>query len=153
MSPPRSAPPPTQVREGTDAVLAAFWQAVADQARQREGGEDSALIVDAGLAAAPYLLRRHDWDTASTLLEHAIVRDESPGVIQAALPALRRVAAATQAPDDLAILGRALQHGGPGRSRAAAPRRPPRCRQRRSMTGSPPASPRNWSSCCVIRGG
>ena len=98
-----------QVREGTDAVLAAFWPAVADQARQREGGEDSALIVEAGLAAAPYLLRRHDWGTASTLLEHATVRDESPGVIQAALPALRRVAAATQAPDDLAILGRALR--------------------------------------------
>ena len=98
-----------EVRDGADAELAAFWQAVAYQAQQREGGEDTALIVHAGLAAAPYLLRRHDWDTASTLLERAIVRDGSPGVIQAALPALRRIAAATQAPDDLAVLARALR--------------------------------------------
>lgn len=41
-------------------------------------------------AAAPYLLRRRDWDTASTLLEHAIVRDSSPGVTTAVLPALSR---------------------------------------------------------------
>ena len=97
-----------QIRDAADAELAALWQAVAYQAEQREGGEDTALIVDAGLAAAPYLLRRHDWDTASTLLENAIVRDGSPGLIQAALPALRRIAASTQAPKDSAILGRTL---------------------------------------------
>ncbi len=87
--------------------------------------------MDAGLAAAPYLLRRHDWDTASTLLEHAIVRDGSPGVIQAALPALRRIAAATQAPKDSAILGRALRTVDPAEGRAAAPRRPQHCRWQR----------------------
>jgi tetratricopeptide (TPR) repeat protein len=104
-----SAAAASQVRDAADTELAAFWQAVAAQAREREGGEDTALIVHAGLAAAPYLLRRHDWNTASTLLEGVIVRDASPGVIQAALPALRRIAAATQAPDDLAVLGRALR--------------------------------------------
>ena len=104
-----SAAAAADVREGADAGLAAFWQDVADQAQEREGGEDTAMIVRAGLAAAPYLLRRRDWHTAVALLERAIGRDHSPGVIQAALPALRRIAAATQAPEALAILGRALR--------------------------------------------
>jgi hypothetical protein len=97
-----------QVHDAADAELASFWRAVAYQAQQREGGEDTALIVHAGLAAGPYLLRRCDWDAAATLLENAIRRDYSPGVIQAALPGLRRIAAATQTPDNLAVLGRAL---------------------------------------------
>jgi hypothetical protein len=96
------------VREATDAELAAFWQFVAHQAHEQEGGEDSALIVHAGLAAAPYLLRRRDLNTASTLLDNAIRRDDSPGVIAVALPALRRIAAATDAADDQAVLARAL---------------------------------------------
>jgi tetratricopeptide (TPR) repeat protein len=100
---------PAEVATGTDAELAAFWRAVAVHATQRGGGEDGSMIVHAGLAAAPYLLRRKDWDTASTLLEGAIKRDNSPGTIQAALPSLRRIAAATEAPDDLAVLARALR--------------------------------------------
>jgi tetratricopeptide (TPR) repeat protein len=99
----------SEVRDAADAELAAFWRAVADEARQREGGEDTALVVRAGLAAAPYLLRRRDWDTASTLLEYAVVRDGSPGVIQAALPALRRVAETTHAPVDYGVLACALR--------------------------------------------
>jgi hypothetical protein len=91
-----------------DAELAAFWTAVCGQAREREDGEDTGLVVRAGLAAAPYLLRRGDWDTASTLLERAIIRDESPGTVQAALPSLRRIAAATGAADDQGVLARAL---------------------------------------------
>jgi hypothetical protein len=63
------------IQEAIDAELAAFWSSVADHARTREGGEDSGLMVQAGLAAAPYLLRRGDWNTAGTLLEHAVYRD------------------------------------------------------------------------------
>jgi tetratricopeptide (TPR) repeat protein len=92
-----------------DADLAAFWVAVSEQARDREGGEDTGLVVRAGLAAAPYLLRRRDWDTAATLLEHAIQRDRSPGTVQAALPSLRRIAAATGTAVDQAVLARALR--------------------------------------------
>jgi tetratricopeptide (TPR) repeat protein len=91
-----------------DAVLGAFWRDVAYQAQEREGGEDSAVIVAAGLAAVPYLLRRSDWGTAGTLLDNAVVRDGSPGVVQVVLPALRRIAAATGAPADSFTLGRAL---------------------------------------------
>jgi tetratricopeptide (TPR) repeat protein len=100
---------PVGVSEAADIELAAFWEAIVGQAQEQEGGEDSVLIVHAGLAAAPYLLRRGDWDSASGLLEYAISRDESPSVIAAALPALRRIAAATSTPKDDAVLARALR--------------------------------------------
>jgi hypothetical protein len=87
-----------------DSGLAAFWIAIANQARQREGGEDTAMVVHAGLAAAPYLLRLSQWDTVSILLEHAVMRDKSPGLVQAVLPLLRSIAAATDAPTDHAAL-------------------------------------------------
>ena len=103
-----------EVREAADAELAAFWRAVAYQASEREGGEDSGLVVRAGLAAAPYLLRRGDWDTAGALLEHAVIRDRSPGTVQAVLPALRRIAAATGTPADTGVLARALRSVDPG---------------------------------------
>jgi CHAT domain len=91
-----------------DAELAAFWVQVSGQARDWEGGEETGLVVRAGLAAAPYLLRRRDWDTAGNLLEHAIGRDGSPGTVQAALPSLRSIAVATGAAKDQAILAEAL---------------------------------------------
>ena len=103
-----------RVREAVDAELAAFWMTLANQARQREGGEDTGLVVRAGLAAAPYLLRRGDWGTASSLLEDAVRRDESPGTAQAALPGLRRIAATTGTPADTARLARALTRDDPG---------------------------------------
>lgn len=94
--------------EAVDTELAISWRAVAYQARQQEGGEDSGLIAHAGLAAAPYLLRRRDWNTAADLLEDTIMRDSSPGVIQAALPALRHIVAATRTPVCSFVLARAL---------------------------------------------
>ncbi len=97
------------VREAADAELAAFWEAVSEQAREWEGGEDGGLVVRAGLAAAPYLLRRGDWNTAAVLLEHAIMRDGSPGTEQAVLPSLRRIAAATGKPEAAVILARVLR--------------------------------------------
>jgi tetratricopeptide (TPR) repeat protein len=95
-------------REAVDAVLAEYWYAVAYHASEQEDQEDSGLVVRAGLAAVPYLLRRGEYDTAATLLDHAIVRDESPGTAQAVLPALRRIAAATGTPEDTGVLARAL---------------------------------------------
>jgi CHAT domain len=96
------------VREAADAELAAFWDAVSEQAREQEDGEDSDLVVRAGLAAAPYLLRRGDWQTAGFLLEHAVHRDRSPGTVQALLPSLRRIAAATGAPKNAVVLAGVL---------------------------------------------
>jgi hypothetical protein len=97
-----------QTGAAVDAELAAFWAAVSGQAREREGGEDTGLVVRAGLAAAPYLLRRHAWDTVGSLLEDVIVRDGSPGTVQTALPSLRRIAAATGTAVHQAVLARAL---------------------------------------------
>ena len=99
------------VRDAADAGLAAYWTAVWEGAREREGGEDSGLVVAAGLAAVPYLLRQADWDTAVDLLDDAIVRDGSPGAA-AALPALRRIAAAIGAPGHRFVLARALRYAG-----------------------------------------
>ena len=100
------------IRAAADAGLAVYWESIAVNAREREGREDSGLVVTAGLAAAPYLLRRADWDTAAVLLEQAIGRDRSPGVVAAALPALRRIAAATGTPRHRALLARALWFAG-----------------------------------------
>jgi tetratricopeptide (TPR) repeat protein len=97
------------LREAADAILADFWSAIATQARQREEGEDSSLVVRAGLAAVPYLLRRGVWHAASSLLQYAVRRDESPGTLQAALPPLRRIAAATGAPEDIGLLASVLR--------------------------------------------
>ncbi len=96
------------VQTATDTELAATWQQLSDQAQQREGGEAGQLIIRAGLAAAPYLLRLQEWDTALGLLEEALMRDESPATIQATLPALRAVTSATQALDSEVILARSL---------------------------------------------
>ena len=106
------------IRAAADTELAAFWYQVSSRARQQQGGEAGQAVVRAGLAAAPYLLRLQDWDTASTLLERALHRDTSPAVTAAALPALRAIAAATQAPEDLGILARALQRVDPAEAEA-----------------------------------
>ena len=69
--------------------------------------------MTAGLSAAPYLLRLQDWETAGSLLEQVLIRDGSPGTIQAIIPSLRTVADATGAPADLGVLARALRSADP----------------------------------------
>src|SRR5262249_40991291 len=96
-----------------DTELAAYWAGVQRAAIQREGGEAGQLVVHAGLAAAPYLLRRSDWRTASTLLERATFRDKSPATIRAVIPLLRRITHATSNPTDERLLGKALRRVDP----------------------------------------
>jgi hypothetical protein len=96
------------VQAATDTELAEFWRQISSQASQQERAEAGQIIVWAGLAAAPYLLRLRDWDTACHLLEQAIGRDSSPATIQAALPALRAIAEAAQGSWYLGVLARAL---------------------------------------------
>jgi hypothetical protein len=102
------------VREAADVVLASFWPAAASLAHDRDGGGSSGVVVRAGLAAAPYLLRRGAWDAAGDLLEDAVIRDGSPGTVQAALPSLRRIAGVTGTPKAAGALARALVHVNPG---------------------------------------
>ncbi|SDL49813.1 CHAT domain-containing protein [Geodermatophilus siccatus] len=104
---------PAEVRTAADTELAAYWEAVFDAAREREGHEATGwLVVRAAFAAAPYLRRLHAWDTASILLEHALRRDHSPGTTAAALPHLQAIAEATTGTDreliDRGILAQAV---------------------------------------------
>jgi tetratricopeptide (TPR) repeat protein len=98
-----------EVQEATDAELGPFWTVLASQVREQEGGEAGGWVVKAGLAAVPYLLRRGDWDTAAGLLENVLLRDGSPGTVQAALPTLRRIATATGTPETSTVLARTLR--------------------------------------------
>ena len=67
------------------------------------------MSIRAGLAAAPYLLRQHDWDTAGALLAAARGRDRySPITAQAVIPPLRRIVESTGHPVHLYTLATAL---------------------------------------------
>jgi len=108
---------PEPVTAAADAALAAWWTAIADWGiEQEQAGQDtSQLVVRAGLAAVPYLLRRHDWKITSYLLEQARLRDSnSPVTAQAVIPPLRRIAEATSEPEHLGVLAAALSGVDPG---------------------------------------
>lgn len=62
---------------------------------EREAQELGWLVLCAGRAAAPYLLRLQEWDTAGYMLDHVLARDQSPGTVAVLLPLLRRIADAT----------------------------------------------------------
>ncbi|MGH8899130.1 MAG: AAA family ATPase, partial [Egibacteraceae bacterium] len=61
-------------------------------AEEQEGQGLGWLVLRAGRAAAPYLLRLQQWDAAGWMLERVLYRDGSPGTVAALLPLLRRVA-------------------------------------------------------------
>jgi tetratricopeptide (TPR) repeat protein len=101
------------VQTTVNQVLAGFWQEVFRRAREGEGGEAGELMVQAGRNAVPYLLRLKDWATASWLLERVISRSNSLTTVQAVLPWLRHIAAATKGTErellDACILAKALR--------------------------------------------
>ncbi|SDL49938.1 CHAT domain-containing protein [Geodermatophilus siccatus] len=91
---------PAEVRTAADIELAAYWNTMFKLAREGEHQQATGwLVVRAALAAAPYLRRRRDWETAGFLLEHALLRDHSPGTTAAALPHLEAIAEATTGTD------------------------------------------------------
>jgi hypothetical protein len=104
---------PHAVRNAADVFLAAFWTAVSEAAKDQEGGEAGHAVVRAGLAAAPYLLRQQEWRLAARLLEDALVRDISPGTVQATLPALRAIVSAAPDPDYITVLARIMADSDP----------------------------------------
>jgi tetratricopeptide (TPR) repeat protein len=100
-----------QVTAAVDAELAAWWTAVAQWGiKEEQAGRDTGqVVVRAGLAAAPYLLRQHAWEAAGYLIEQALLRDySSPIIAQAVLPPLRRIAEATGELKDLGALASVL---------------------------------------------
>jgi hypothetical protein len=82
-------------RDAADTETAAYWDAVYRSASGEagDGGVDTGLLVRAGLAAVPYLLRQEQWTSAAYLLEGAFVRDPSRANAAAVLPAIQEIAA------------------------------------------------------------
>ncbi len=109
---------PEPVTAAVDAQLAAWWTAVVGGwgiEQQHAGNETSRFMLRASVAAVRYLLRQHDWNAASCLLERALIRDSySPGTSLAVIPLLRRIAEATGAGKDLVVLGGAVRRVDPG---------------------------------------
>ena len=94
---------------------------------------DTELLVRAGLAAVPYLLRQQQWDNAAGLLEGAFVRDPSRANAAAVLPAIQQITR-----HEPALGGRAGQGARgdrPGHRRCQAPRRHGRRRRPRRLPG------------------
>ncbi len=112
-----TATTPEPVTAAVDTQLAAWWTAVSGgwEIEHAQAGHDtSQFLLRASLAAGRYLLRQHEWNAASCLLERALLRDGySPGTSLAIVPLLRRIAEATGAAKDLAVLGAAVRRVDP----------------------------------------
>ncbi len=77
-----------------DAGTAGFWAVVFRQASGEGGGAvDTGLLVRAGLAAVPYLVRLEEWDAAGNLLQRAFNAEPTRANAAAVLPAIGQVAA------------------------------------------------------------
>jgi hypothetical protein len=108
---------PEPVTAAVDAQLAAWWTAVVGGwgIEQQVGKDTNQFTVRASLAAARYLLRQHDWNAASCLLERALIRDSYASLTSlAVIPLLRRIAEATGALKDFVVLAAALRKVDPG---------------------------------------
>jgi hypothetical protein len=109
---------PAPVTAAVDEQLATWWTAVVGGwgiEQQQAGTDTNQFTVRASLAAARYLLRRHDWNAASCLLERALIRDSySPVTSLAVIPLLRRIAEGTGALKDLVVLAAAVRMVDPG---------------------------------------
>jgi tetratricopeptide (TPR) repeat protein len=97
----------------TDGEMAAFWRAASRAGERQEMQGGGPMILRAGRSAAPYLMRRQQWYTASALLDRVITRDASPQTVAAVLPLLRRIAEATSGTEkgleDARVLARTLR--------------------------------------------
>ena len=99
----------TDFRDAVDTELAAYWHMVTADGRKREAAAGTTWLVDrAGLAAAPYLLRQEQWNTAGSLLEEAFQRDQSRATAASVLPALEAITATGHDPSAAGLLAQVL---------------------------------------------
>ncbi len=84
----------TTLQAAVDRELAAIWQQCQALASEEHGRKRAAgsAIVRAGLSAFPYLGRLAEWGSASAMLEKAVALNQSPDMIAAVLPLVRRIA-------------------------------------------------------------
>jgi hypothetical protein len=95
-------------RDAADTETGAFWDAVFDYASGETGdGTDTGLLVRAGLAAVPYLIRQRRWSDAGYLLERAFNAEPSRANAAAVLPAVEEIAA--HDPGQVVVLAMVLQ--------------------------------------------
>jgi tetratricopeptide (TPR) repeat protein len=109
-------------QQAVDVELATYWGGAAEYGLEHEADQQTgALIVRAGLSAAPYLMRLGRWTSAAGLLERVLGRDPTPAAASAALPPLQAIAAAVADTDDEPVvtgaLIRALQRIDPAAAR------------------------------------
>jgi hypothetical protein len=95
-------------RGAVDAGAAAYWDAGYRFASGETGdrGTNTGLMVRAGLAAVPYLMRRRRWTTAGALLENAFIHDPSRANAAAMLPAIQEIT--DREPAQAGVLARVL---------------------------------------------
>ena len=99
-------------RAKVDELMAAVWAATQQMAVQQESAGTGRMIIRAGLSAAPYLMRREQWNSANIALEETLNRDDSPRTLAAVLPHLRRMAETRGLPQDVGVLAKALSRAG-----------------------------------------
>ena len=95
-----------------DRVMAGLHQAIVAWAREQEAAGNGRLIIDHGLAAAPYLARAREWGMLGAILDPVISRDSSPGTLAAALPVLRQAAGEAGSLKAKCVLAKALRMAG-----------------------------------------
>jgi tetratricopeptide (TPR) repeat protein len=81
-------------RGAADHMAAAFWNTAFQQALEETSERivNTRLLIRAGMAAAPYLMRQKQWDAAARLLELAFSQDPSRKNAAAVLPAITQLA-------------------------------------------------------------
>jgi hypothetical protein len=89
------------------------WQASGETG---DSGVYTRLVVRAGLAAVPYLIRQKQWTQAGSLLEWAFTRDPSRSNAAAVLPAIQQIAA--HDPREAVMLAAVLQVVAPAAAEA-----------------------------------
>jgi tetratricopeptide (TPR) repeat protein len=83
-------------QEAVDAELVAYWRSVYEHGLEREAEGLGPLVVLAGQRAMPYLVRLQNWQLLSHMLEQVMIRDQSPTVAAAVMPALRLASTASE---------------------------------------------------------
>jgi tetratricopeptide (TPR) repeat protein len=81
----------TETRETIDRVLALAWTSIHFSAQEANELEDGRLIVYAGLAAVPYLIRLREWNEARLVVDLALKRDLSPPARSLGISYLRHI--------------------------------------------------------------
>ncbi|HEX3963297.1 MAG TPA: CHAT domain-containing protein [Trebonia sp.] len=98
-------------RDAVDAEATACWDTVFRYASGETGdrGTDTRLMVRAGLAAVPYLMRRQQWTAAAYMVERAFINDPSRANAAAVLSAIQEIAARNPDPAMAGVLGLVLE--------------------------------------------